>query len=197
MSISAAPGMRRRSRRQNVLQQHELEATTSLRLTARSEHHDFAKMRMRPEDVQALRSQASTLCSPIIALFSSGNPREPVNLRSAETLYVRLPADKEAAVTELPLRSETDAEQADLAQTADQTDTAQQKEAQTHTAQTDAAEIDKEKVDKKELYRAAARRRVTSAWTPLRLVAHHSYVAGMRVSGIVHRAVVRLEFDKP
>jgi hypothetical protein len=147
---------------------------------------------MRPEDVQALRSQASTLCSPIIALFSTGNPREPVNLRSAETLYVRLPADKEAEVTELP---ETDAEQADLAQTAAQTDTAQQKE--THTAQTDAAEIDKEKVDKKELYRAAARRRVTSAWTPLRLVAHHSYVAGMRVSGIVHRAVVRLEFDKP
>jgi len=30
-------------------------------------------------------------------------------------------------------------------------------------------------------------------WVTLRLVAHHAYVEGMRVSGIVHRAIVRLE----
>ena len=30
-------------------------------------------------------------------------------------------------------------------------------------------------------------------WVTLRLVAHHAYVEGMRASGIVHRAIVRLE----
>jgi hypothetical protein len=30
------------------------------------------------------------------------------------------------------------------------------------------------------------------AWLPLRLVAHHAYVSGMRVSGTMHRAIVRL-----
>ncbi len=30
-------------------------------------------------------------------------------------------------------------------------------------------------------------------WVTLRLVAHHAHVEGMRVSGIVHRAIVRLE----
>jgi hypothetical protein len=185
--------MRRRLGRQNLLQQYELEASTSMRLVARSDNHDFANMRMRPEDVQALRSKPSTLCSPLIALFSTSNPREPVNLRSSETLYVRLQAEKEAET------EETDAAETGVAETeAEHTETAKTEAAQTEAAQTEAAQTEatQEKSDKKQRYRAAARRRVTSAWTPLRLVAHHSYVAGMRVSGIVHRAIVRVEFDK-
>jgi len=31
-----------------------------------------------------------------------------------------------------------------------------------------------------------------SEWVPLRVVASHAYVKGMRVSGTIHRAVVRL-----
>jgi hypothetical protein len=30
----------------------------------------------------------------------------------------------------------------------------------------------------------------------LRVSAHHAYVTGMRVSGIMHRSIVRLERDK-
>jgi hypothetical protein len=30
-------------------------------------------------------------------------------------------------------------------------------------------------------------------WIPLRLAASHAYVSGMRVSGVIHRAVLRLE----
>lgn len=31
-----------------------------------------------------------------------------------------------------------------------------------------------------------------ASWRPLRVVAHHAYVRGMRVSGTIHRAIVRL-----
>jgi len=31
-----------------------------------------------------------------------------------------------------------------------------------------------------------------ASWLPLRVVAHHAYVRGMRVSGTIHRAIVRL-----
>jgi hypothetical protein len=181
MSISGAPAMRRRSRRQNMLQEYELEASTSLRLVARSEQHGFAHMRMRREDVQALRLQPGAICSPITALFTTRDAREPLSLRPSETLYVQLPADTEAD-TEAEAEAETEAE----------AKTSAEAEAKTDATKT---ETTAEKVDPKQRFRAA-RRRAASAWTPLRLVAHHSYVAGMHVSGIMHRAIVRLEFDK-
>ena len=31
-----------------------------------------------------------------------------------------------------------------------------------------------------------------ASWLPLRVMAHHAYVRGMRVSGTIHRAIVRL-----
>jgi hypothetical protein len=92
--------MRRRSRRQNLLQDYGLEASMSVRLPARSEQHDSAHMCMRREDVQSLRLQPDALSSPVIALFSTRDPREPVSLRPSETLYVRLPADTETSDTE-------------------------------------------------------------------------------------------------
>ena len=167
--------MRRRSRRHDLLQDYGLEASASVRLAARSEQHDSALMRMRPEDVQSLRSQPGAMSSPVIALFSTRNPREPVSLRPSETLYVRLPADTEILDTETTKAEEIDASDKDKRE-----DTEQPKQAeQTNSEQ-----------------KPHRRRRVQSPWTPLRLVAHHSYVVGMRVSGIVHRAIVRLEFDK-
>lgn len=182
MSISAAPAMRRHSRRQNLLQEYGLEAGTSLRLAARSEQHDLAHMRMRREDVQALRKHPGALSSPITALFSTRDAREPVSLRPSETLYVRLPAETEA---------DTEATEGEA-----EAETTETKTAQTKTAKVDATQQEEGKQHQKQRYRTTARRRVTSVWTPLRLAAHHSYVAGMRVSGIVHRAIVRVEFDK-
>jgi hypothetical protein len=184
--------MRRQSRRQNLLQEYGLEASTSLRLAARSEQHDLAHMRMRREDVQALRKQPGALSSPITALFSTRDAREPVSLRPSETLYVRLPAETEGETEE----TEGEAEAETTETKTGQTKTAQTNTAQTKTAKVDATEEEEGKPHPKQRYTTAARRRVPSVWTPLRLVAHHSYVAGMRVSGIVHRAIVRVEFDK-
>ena len=158
--------MRRRSRRHDLLQDYGLEASTSVRLAARSEQHDSALMRMRLEDVQSLRSQPGAMSSPVIALFSTRDPREPVSFRPSETLYVRLPADTAEDIDENDKDKREDTEQPKQAE-------------QTKSEQ-----------------KPHRRRRVQSPWTPLRLVAHHSYVVGMRVSGIVHRAIVRLEFDK-
>ena len=173
--------MRRRSRRHDLLQDYGLEASASVRLAARSEQHDSAHMRMRREDVQSLRSQPGAMSSPVIALFSTRNPREPVSFRPSETLYVRLPADTEiSADTEVEDTEITKAEETDASDKDKREDTEQPKQPeQTKSEQ-----------------KQHRRRRAQSAWTPLRLVAHHSYVVGMRVSGIVHRAIVRLEFDK-
>jgi hypothetical protein len=165
-----------------MLQEYDLEASTSLRLAARSEQHEFAHMRMRREDVQALQKQPGAICSPIVALFSTRDAREPVSLRPSETLYVQLPAEREGEETEATEATEAEAAETEAAKIDTKTEKAEEKE--------------DPKADPKQRFRAA-RRRVASVWTPLRLVAHHSYVAGMRVSGIMHRAIVRLEFDKP
>lgn len=148
----------------------------SVRLPARSEQHDSAHMRMRREDVQVLRSQPGAMSSPVIALFSTRNPGEPVSFRPSETLYVRLPEDTEISDTETTEPQELDDSDKDKRE-----DTEQPK-------QPKQAEQSEQKPHR--------RRRAQYAWIPLRLVAHHSYVVGMKVSGIVHRAIVRLEFDK-
>ena len=181
--------MRRRSRRQNLLQDYGLEASTSIRLPARSEQHDSAHMRMRLEDVQSLRLQPGARSSPVIALFSTRDPREPVNFRPSETLYVRLPADTETSDTE----SAEDVAESDKAASKQAASAAAQ-------SQVEVEHKDKDKIDETEQAKKAEqtksehkqlrRRRAHSAWTPLRLVAHHSYVVGMRVSGIIHRAIV-------
>jgi hypothetical protein len=176
-----------------MLQEYDLEASTSLRLAARSEQHEFAHMRMRREDVQALQKQPGAICSPIVALFSTRDAREPVSLRPSETLYVQLPAEREAEETEA---TEAEAAETEAAKTeATEAEAAETEAAKTDTKTEKAEEKADPKADPKQRFRAA-RRRVASVWTPLRLVAHHSYVAGMRVSGIMHRAIVRLEFDK-
>jgi hypothetical protein len=175
-----------------MLQEYDLEASTSLRLAARSEQHEFAHMRMRREDVQALQKQPGAICSPIVALFSTRDAREPVSLRPSETLYVQLPAEREAEETEA---TEAEAAETEAAKTEAAKTEAAKTEAKTQKTEKTEEKADP-KADPKQRFRAA-RRRVASVWTPLRLVAHHSYVAGMRVSGIMHRAIVRLEFDKP
>jgi len=176
--------MRRRSRRHDLLQDYGLEASTSVRLAARSEQHDSALMRMRLEDVQSLRSQPGAMSSSVIALFSTRDPREPVSFRPSETLYVRLPADTAEDIDENDKDKREDTEQPSDKQSE------KPRDKDLDTEQTKQAEPTKSE------QKPHRRRRVQSPWTPLRLVAHHSYVVGMRVSGIVHRAIVRLEFDK-
>ena len=193
--------MRRRSRQQGMLQQYELETRTSLRLPARSEAHELAHVRMRREDVHALRRPAGEMCAPIVALFSTRDAQETVRLRPSETLYVQLPerdvdpqqeagaAESVAAVRRAADRRAADRRTADRRAPADPHAVA--------TRQADSAEPDSAEQDSAEHHSAQRTgRRHTAAWTPLRVVAHHSYVAGLRVSGIVHRAIVRLEFDR-
>ncbi len=107
----------------SLLHKYRLRARQATRLSARSDLHSAASIRMRPEDVLTLSRPADSVHT-IIALFSTSSATEAVCIRTAETIFV------------LP--------------------------------------------DKR------------SEWVPLRVVASHAYVRGMRVSGTIHRSVVRL-----
>ena len=168
-SILAAAGMRQRSRRHVLLQQYELDPSSSLRLAARSEAHEKAHVRMRPSDVEALRRPAGEGSGPIVALFSTRYAQEAVQLRADEALYVRLPAGEaegrgragEAGRAAAPAAGEQAPPRGEAT-----------------TAPRAAS--------------SAAR----AVWVALRVSAHHAYVPGMRVSGIMHWSIVRLERDK-
>jgi hypothetical protein len=107
----------------SLLHMYRLRASQTKRLSARSDLHAGAHVRMRPEDVEALARPADSL-RPMIVLFSTASATEAVCLRTAETVCV-LPGKK-------------------------------------------------------------------AEWIPLRVTASHAYVRGMRVSGTIHRAVLRL-----
>jgi hypothetical protein len=85
-----------------------------------------AYVRLREEHIEALSGRGAQTPQPIVALFCTKSSREPVCLRTEETIFVSLPGSSEAS------------------------------------------------------------------WLPLRVMAHHAYVRGMRVSGTIHRAIVRL-----
>ncbi len=163
--------MRQRSRRHTLLHNYELDARSSVRLEARSDSHELAHVRMRQQDVRALGSP-ETMSRPIIALFSTRDPRTPVSLRSDERLYVRLPeqegADEEADEEEDNSARGSKEDSGDKHDTQDNNNTKAQKR------------------------RSKPR---SAPWSALRLLAHHSCITGMRVSGIVHRAIVRLQPD--
>jgi hypothetical protein len=128
-------------------------------------------------------------------------------LRPSEMLYVQLPereednrgeagaaprviANRRAAQlhsAEQHLAQRELAERDSAEQHSEEQHSAEQHSAEPHSAEQDLAELDSAQ---------QTRRRHIAAWTPLRVVAHHSYVAGMRVSGIMHRDIVRLEFDR-
>ena len=149
---------------------------------------------MRREDVQSLRMQPGALSSPVIALFSTRDPREAVSFRPSETLYVRLSADTETSDTETAETHVAESEQ--TSEAAKSEVEVEHKDKRDDKDNLDETEQPKKAEQTKSEHKQLRRRRAHSAWTPLRLVAHHSYVVGMRVSGIVHRAIVRLEFDK-
>jgi len=148
--------MRRRSRGHTLLRQYDLEVRSSLRLPARSEAHDQAHVRLRAADVEALRRPAGEMFAPIVALFSTRDAREPVQLRANEAVYVELPG-----------------EAAEGAETGPRAEAGTRAEPAPPRASTGAR-----------------------AWVALRVSAHHAYVTGMRVSGVMHRSIVRLERDK-
>ena len=163
--------MRVKSRRHGLLQQYQLECSTSLRLSARSEEHDIAHIRLRRDDVTAI--QQGTSCAKIVGLFSTNNSKQPVFLRALETLFVQIP--------------ETEEHEMLLAQKATNQAT---NEATNNVFETDHAEKKKNSVYSK------TKKGAVAAFTPFRVAAHHSYVTGMRVSGIINRAIVHLELKK-
>ena len=150
------------------MQQYQLESSTSLRLSARSETHDMAHIRLRRDDVKAI--QEGTSCAKIVGLFSTNNSKEPVFLRSLETLFVQLPNTEE---NEMLLPSTTEG-------TNDET----------HNDDTKTLDQKKNNIYSK------TKKGVKEAFTPFRVAAHHSYVTGMHVSGIINRAIVHLELKK-
>ena len=159
--------MRVKSRRHGLLQQYQLECSTSLRLAARSETHDMAHIRLRRDDVKAI--QEGTSCAKIVGLFSTNNSKEPVFLRSLETLFVQLPNTEE---NEMLLSSTTEGTN------------------EMHEEDTKTLDQKKNNIDSK------TKKGVKEAFTPFRVAAHHSYVTGMHVSGIINRAIVHLELKK-
>ena len=163
--------MRVKSRRHGLLQQYQLECSTSLRLAARSETHDMAHIRLRRDDVKAI--QEGTSCAKIVGLFSTNNSKEPVFLRSLETLFVQLPNTEENEMLLPPLQSTTEG-------TNDET----------HNDDTKTLDQKKNNIYSK------TKKGVKEAFTPFRVAAHHSYVTGMHVSGIINRAIVHLELKK-
>jgi hypothetical protein len=174
--------MRQRSRRHVLLQQYELDPRSSLRLAARSEAHEKAHVRMRPSDVEALRRPAGEGSGPIVALFSTRYAQEAVQLRADEALYVRLPAGEaegrgragEAGRAAAPAPGEQAPPRGEAA-------SAPQPPPGASSAPRPPPGAS-----------SAAR----AVWVALRVSAHHAYVTGMRVSGIMHRSIVRLERDK-
>ena len=162
--------MRVKSRRHGLLQQYQLECSTSLRLADRSETHDMAHIRLRRDDVKAI--QEGTSCAKIVGLFSTNNSKEPVFLRSLETVFVQLPNTEE---NEMLLPSTTEGTNDVL---------------ETHNEDTKTLDQKKNNIYSK------TKKGVKEAFTPFRVAAHHSYVTGMRVSGIINRAIVHLELKK-
>jgi len=161
--------MRVKSRRHGLLQQYQLECSTSLRLAARSETHDMAHIRLRRDDVKAI--QEGTSCAKIVGLFSTNNSKEPVFLRSLETLFVQLPNTEENEMLLPPSTTEGTNDE-------------------THNKDTKTLDQTKNNIYSK------TKKGVKEAFTPFRVAAHHSYVTGMRVSGIINRAIVHLEVKK-
>lgn len=175
--------MRQRSRRHTLLHNYELDARSSVRLEARSDSHELAHVRMRQQDVRALGSP-ETMSRPIIALFSTRDPRTPVSLRSDERLYVRLP-EQEAADEEADEEEDNSARAPAAPALQNSARGSKEDSGDKH----DTQDNNNTKAQKR---RSKPR---SAPWSALRLLAHHSCITGMRVSGIVHRAIVRLQPD--
>ncbi len=133
----------------------------------------MAHIRLRCDDVEAI--QQGTLCANIVGLFSTSNAREPVFLRSLETLFVHIPNKEERADKE---------ENENLLSSAKDTDEI----LETHKEQT--------KDQKKDNIYSKKKKKVKEALTPFSVVAHHSYVTGMRVTGVINRAIVHLRLKQ-
>jgi hypothetical protein len=131
----------------------------------------MAHIRLRRDDVKAI--EEGTSCTKIVGLFSTNNSKEPVFLRSLETLFVQLPNTEENEMLLPPLQSTTEG-------TNDET----------HNKDTKTLDQKKNNIYSK------TKKGVKAAFTPFSVAAHHSYVTGMRVSGIINRAIVHLELKK-
>ena len=154
----------------SLLHYYRLGASQTQRLAARSDLHDGAHVRMHPEDVEALARPADSL-RPMVALFSTASASEPVCLRSAETVYVRRGRARRAHDASQRGQAWRELERA--------------REEQRDTVRPGAAPLDA-------AAQSAQQGAADAEWIPLRVAASHAYVRGLRVSGTIHRAVVRL-----
>jgi predicted RNA-binding protein with PUA-like domain len=173
-SISAAMHMPRPERGNGscLLHAYDLRSKQTQRVRARSQEHETAFIRLKQTDIEMLAGLHTRTSQPITALFYTQSTREPVRLGIDETIFVSLP------------------------------DTARQEPRSAKEAPRSAKEAPRSAKEAprsaKEAPRSAkeaprsAKEAPQEAWLPLRLVAHHAYVSGMRVSGTMHRAIVRL-----
>ena len=156
-SISAAAHMPRpeRGNGSSLLHAYDLRSKHTQRVSARSQEHESAFLRLKRADIEMLAGLHPRTSQPITALFYTQSTREPVRLGTDETIFVSLPETAPAPRAPAPAPAPQEQRSA-----------------------------------------TAAPRSATAApqeaWLPLRLVAHHAYVRGMRVSGTMHRAIVRL-----
>ncbi len=109
----------------------------------------------------------------VVGLFSTNNSKQPVFLRALETLFVQIPETEEHEML-LVQKATNEA---------------------TNKATNDVFETDHAEKKKNSVY-SKTKKGAVAAFTPFRVAAHHSYVTGMRVSGIINRAIVHLELKK-
>lgn len=142
----------------SLLHAYRLTASECRTVKASSDLHIHATLRLRKTDYARLCTlTAGDDYEPIIALFSTQNAREPVQLRSSETIFVHLKLKERNQV---------------------------KKNKQDDTTPTGNLQPDSSKEESKV--------NVSERWQPLTVTASHAYVKGMRVTGTIHRSIVRL-----
>jgi hypothetical protein len=161
---AAAPGA-------SLLRRHGLVGRACAHLAARSEAHPAATLRVSRADIARLAARrAARPCEDgaIVALFCAG---EPVELRSEETLLVRLPVESAGEQGEPgePAAPAAPAAPGELGEPGKLGEPGEPGEPGQPAAPAEPA------------------------WFPLVLVAHSQYAAGLR-AGAVHRALVRLDW---
>lgn len=153
-----------RQARHSLLQHYRLERAECRTLPAQSESHSAGEVRMRPRDLERLRKHSpGEDYEPVVVLFSTGNAQDPVFLRTAETIYIDISKGARPR-RKRQRRNGVSGTNTDIGSSVIQDAHANQ------VSNTDDR----------------------SNWQAMTVVASHAFVVGMHVSGVIHRAVVRL-----
>jgi hypothetical protein len=134
-----------------------------------SDAHVGAKLRVSERDLERLRCRArgeGTAAGPVVALFSTGRASEAVSLDVGETVFAQLPL-AEAGAAEAAEAAGASGAPGALGEAAGASGAPGAPGAPAEALR----------------------------WRKLVVVAHSAYTGGMRVSGIMHRALVWLEWE--